>query len=298
MTEIFKDFLLSADLQGREKMKNAILSECKDVKIQSIGRSILGRDIDCFSFGRGKRRILLVGAHHALESITANLLYAFTYSMCSGKAELTSLFASYPRAMLLHSFTYFVIPCLNPDGIELRRHGAEDTPLRARLERMSGGDFSSWQANARGVDLNHNYNACFYEYKHIEKELDIKPGATLYSGDYPESEPEVRCMANFVRTVCPSGIISLHTQGGEVFFSPKNDRTRRIAGRIAARSGYVPMMPEGTAMYGGLCDFTGALGIPSFTVEVGKGVNPLPEEMLPSIIPRVLLMLVEFPTYL
>ena len=285
-----------ADKEGREEMKRCILEECEGVNCQTVGRSILGESIDCFSVGRGRGRVLIVGAHHALESITANIAYAFIYAMSSPAVGDGG--GGILRDILLKSYTYSVIPCLNPDGIEMRFHGAGASPLKERIERMSRGDFSSWQANARGVDLNHNYDAGFYEYKMIEREQGITPGATLYSGEYPESEPECRCVANFVRTVMPRGVISLHSQGGEIFYSPRTRRSARIAGRLAERCGYSVSVPCGTALFGGLCDFTGALGIPSFTIEVGRGVNPLHESEAVTLADRLFYALREFPTLL
>mgnify|MGYP001540708298 CR=1 FL=1 len=66
---------------------------------------------------------------------------------------------------------------LNPDGVDLHIGGMwEHFPLRERVLIMNGGssDFESWQSNARGVDLNHNYNALFKEYKTLERERHIK----------------------------------------------------------------------------------------------------------------------------
>jgi g-D-glutamyl-meso-diaminopimelate peptidase len=77
----------------------------------------------------------------------------------------------------LDGYTLSVIPMLNPDGVEYQIHGVEENnPLRERLLEMNDGseDFSAWQANARGVDLNHNYDAGFAEYKQLEKEQNIK----------------------------------------------------------------------------------------------------------------------------
>jgi g-D-glutamyl-meso-diaminopimelate peptidase len=76
---------------------------------------------------------------------------------------------------------------LNPDGVDLQIKGIEAGGiLSERLLKMNGReDFSHWQANARGVDLNHNYDAGFHEYKKLEKENDICAGATRYSGEYP-----------------------------------------------------------------------------------------------------------------
>ncbi len=250
-----------------------------------IGRSILGRDIDYYRLGKGKCHIVAVGAHHGMEHITARALCDFVMSMTTKQKEGNSLCGIDAR-FLLKAVSFFIIPCLNPDGVEMAIHGAKESPLYERQIKMNGGstDFSAWQANARGVDLNHNYDYGFTKYKRLETECGISPGASKYSGEFPESEPETRSMAGFVRALSPQAIVSLHTQGEEIYSMPKNDKTARIADKLAKALEYECCEPLGTAAYGGLSDYAGAsLGIPSFTVELGRGKNPLPYSLLPSV---------------
>ena len=286
-------FKLTADKAGRNKMRAALLANSV-VGVQRIGRSIMGEDIELYRIGEGKKRIVYFGAHHALESITCNLLFAFMHNL----AQKTVNTCGKSLDILLASYTYMAVPCINPDGIEMRFHGVGTSPIADRQNSMSGGDYSTWQANARGVDLNHNYNSCFYDYKLIEREKDISAGPTLYSGEYPESEPESRTAANLVRALNPIGIISLHSQGEEIYLSPKTKSSLRIAERLSLLTGYTRSEPSGTARYGGLCDFTGDVGIPSFTLEVGRGKNPLDESCCDAIYQRIESALLLFPTML
>ncbi len=286
-------FLKAADKAAREEMKAAVLDSGR-VSCQSVGKSIMGESIDLYSIGEGRGRVIYFGAHHALESITCNLLFTFMYELATGKIN------SFGRDLstLMSLYTYSVVPCVNPDGIEMRYHGVDASPIKDRQMNMSGGSFDSWQANARGVDLNHNYNAGFYSYKSVEKEKGITPGSTLYSGEYPESEPESRTAANLLRTLAPSAVVSLHSQGEEIYFSPKTKTVSRIASRLCDTLGYRLSVPKGTAAYGGLCDFAGNIGIPSFTIEVGKGKNPLSEKTVSGIYSRISGSLLLLPTML
>ncbi len=245
-----------------------------------IARSILGRDIDCYRLGSGARNIAIVGAHHGMEYISGAVAYDLIDFLAEKSTRGLTCYGVNVE-ILLQMFTFWIIPCLNPDGVQLCTEGITKTPLYDRQVRMNGGslDFSTWQANARGVDLNHNYAEGFFAYKAIEREENISAGKTRFSGEYPESEPEARGMANFIRTVMPTAVVSFHTQGGEIFSSPKDARTARIAGKLADAVGYKSAYPTSHAAYGGLCDYTGAqLRIPSFTVELGRGKNPLPHE--------------------
>lgn len=280
---MYEEFIYTEE--GRRKFLEKFNQKHREAYTIIIARSILGRDIDCYRLGTGGRNIVIVGAHHGMEYISGAVAYDLI-SFLIEKSTRGAVFCGVNVEILLQMFTFWIIPCLNPDGVELCTNGISKTPLYDRQVRMNGAslDFSDWQANARGVDLNHNYAEGFLEYKAIEREENISAGKTRFSGEYPESEPEVRGMANFVRTVMPDAVISLHTQGGEIFSSPKEGRTARIAERLADTVGYAASYPTAHAAYGGLCDYTGGrLGIPSFTVELGRGKNPLPHEAYPAL---------------
>jgi g-D-glutamyl-meso-diaminopimelate peptidase len=250
-----------------------------------IGKSILGRPIFAYRIGTGKINVLFVGAHHASEHITASVLYSFMMKILERDRKYGK-YCGIDTRVYRGLYSLFIVPVLNPDGVETSVHGVQEGPLEERQRRMLGSTAHKyWQANARGVDLNHNYDAGFYEYKNIERERGIEPGPRLYSGEFPESEPEVRSLAALVRAVKFSLIVSLHTQGEEIYSYPADSAViKRIAPRLAERLGYKLSYPEGTALYGGLCDYTsGTLGIPSITLELGRGTNPIHEGNLAKI---------------
>ena len=93
-----------------------------------IGRSILGKDIDYYKIGSGRRYIVAVGAHHGTEYITASALYDFIDFLCE-KATRGASWNGINLPFLLQKFTYWIIPCLNPDGVDMRLCGIEKTPL-------------------------------------------------------------------------------------------------------------------------------------------------------------------------
>ncbi len=283
------------DEKGRERMKKRI-EEKYGVSSATVARSILSRPIDGYFLGDGQKHVMIAAAHHALEYITINLTFALIDELLSKsqKGEINSINCK----ILLSKYRFIILPCVNPDGVELHLNGIADTPLKDRQLRLSNGDFSTWQANARGVDLNHNYAAGFSRYKGIEAERGISAGCSLYSGEFPESEPETHGVANLVRTLMPIAVVSLHSQGREIYPSPRTPSVLRTADRISSLSGYNVSEPRDTAMYGGLCDYTGSLGIPSFTLEVGAGVNPLPLSGIDEIFSDVSDAVLTLPTML
>lgn len=271
-----------------------------------IGKSIFDRRIPVVRFGEGKRRIIYVGAHHGSEWMTSALLLRFINELselykCDGNVEGISV------KELFHYVEINVIPMLNPDGVEMSIHGiSEDNVMFTRLKSMNKEslDFTNWQSNGRGVDLNHNYNWGFAEYKKLEQEAGIECGApTRYSGEYPESEPEVGYLCNFIR-FCGgfSGALSFHSQGEEIYFKcgdfcPTN--AERVARYFSGLCGYSLGKAEGMAAYGGFTEwFINEFDRPSFTVECGKGSNPLPLSDLPMIYIRLRRLLFEAPLIL
>ena len=70
------------------------------------------------------------------------------------------------------------------------------------------------------------------------------------------------------------------------------DRLLERAERLCA---YKPIAPTDTDRYGGLCDYTGSLGIPSLTVEVGNGENPLDLTLADGILRRIYPLLSRLP---
>ena len=266
-----------------------------------LGTSLLGRGIPLLTLGHGKIEVLYVGTHHALEWLTSELLLNFLkdagerYGKRIGGISVAELFAC---------VTYHVIPMLNPDGVEYVHHGvANDNPIKERVLAMNGGNksFSTWQANGRGVDLNHNYNDAFQEYKATSGILSGAP--TRFAGECPESEPEVAYLCGFLRHhPGMRGVVSLHTQGEVIYYQSRGalcPSSLRIAKQMQERSGYRPEVAEGLSACGGLTDWCiRSLSIPAFTIECGKGQNPLPEEQIKRIYADLREILFLFPTWL
>ena len=254
----------------REFISHAYRRAC----VQTPAKSLLGRDIDLLTIGEGRENVLIAAAHHGAECGTATIVYYFILSLLEAMEKNEEYFGV-SLSEYLARYKLWIIPAVNPDGIEISINGLSENPLLLRQKRMLGDtDHRVWQANARGVDINHNYREGFYEYKAIEGMLGITPGVTKYSGEYPESEPESAFVARLVRAISPSLVVSLHSQGEEIFAYPEG-LCDSYAYRLEELLGYKISAPQGTARYGGLCDYTASLGIPSVTLEIGRGENPI-----------------------
>ena len=276
------------------------------VRLSYIGNTIMSRPIPMITLGehKAKKAVLYVATHHATENICTSVLMRFI-------REYLSLYKSRDRvcginmASLYKMRKIYIIPMLNPDGVEYRLNGIEpQNPLCERMLKCLCGDFSHWNANARGVDLNHNYDAGFYEYKKIESEREIFEGASKYSGEYPESEPEVSALCTFIRfnSMELDGALTLHSQGEEIYYKSEGKCPKKsefLIRMIAKMTGYKPSITQDTASYGGLTDWLiQELDKPSFTIECGRGENPLPMSQLGDIYLRLRELLFTFPVLL
>lgn len=231
-----------------------------DIPVFSIGKSVEGRELFALKAGIGRKKIFLNGAHHGMEWLTAKVLIAFAEELAENPPTATS---------------FYIVPMVNPDGVEIAAAG------------------SRWQANARGVDLNHNYDALWALSKKAEQEHGIfQPGPTRFGGEYPESEPESRAVADFTRQNDFDAAIALHSQGEVIYYDFCGcvpDGTEEYLNKFEACSNYRRDTPMGIASYGGYKDwFIKKFKKPAFTIEIGLGENPLTLDMFDDVYSGVL----------
>ena len=254
------------------------------LQVGSAGRSVLGRTLYVLRLGTGPNYVSFNAAHHALEWITSPLLMKFAEEFLKAYARNETMGGYSPRTIWSES-SIFLVPMVNPDGVDLVLNGLQpDNPNYQNLIRWNGGstDFSTdWEANNRGVDLNHNYNAAWQLSKDAEEQYGITgPGPTRYSGPYPVSEPETQAMVRFTRNRGFRLVIAYHTQGRVIYWNfmdmaPAEAKT--IGEKMAEISGYTLGETTGISSYAGYKDwFLQDFRRPGYTVEVGFGKNPLP----------------------
>lgn len=250
------------------------------IKVESIGKSVFGREIPSIKIGKSNEYVLYVGAFHGTERITSTLLMMFAEELCEaikthGKiSEIDAVSAMFGRGVI-------IVPRINPDGCEISIKGAYSCGnFASRIIRICGGDTSMWNANARGVDINHNFDAGWQRLHEAERKTGIYgPSPRQYGGEKPNSEPETVALVDLCRFNRIRHAVAFHSQG-EVIYWDYGDKTpaksKRMAEIMAASSGYALDVPHGLALGGGFKDwFIEKQEKPAFTVEVGKGKNPL-----------------------
>lgn len=269
--------VLTANLQG-------LKARYPFLQVSNTGTSVLGRTLFTLRLGTGPNPVFYNAAHHALEWITSPVLMKFAEDFLKSYAFGVPLGGYDVRDVWARS-SIFLVPMVNPDGVDLVVNGlSPDNPYYRGLLAWNGGsaDFSAnWEANIRGVDLNHNYDAGWEQSKEQEAALGITgPGPTRYSGPYPLSEPESRAMVRFTRAHDFRLTLAYHAQGRVIYWNFRNmapPEARVIGENLSQISGYALEEATGAASVAGYKDwFTQDYHRPGYTVEVGSGTNPLP----------------------
>jgi len=248
--------------------------------VSVIGRSRGGRPIYAARAGNGDalRHVLIQAGIHAREHMTSLL----------AMRQLERLL----RRGVPEGFLFHFIPIANPDGAVISQtqsappeaeticrddiaRGYAKEPMRACLRL--------WKANAAGVDLNRNFDAGW-------EKIDTRPAPSCanYRGPAPLSEPEARALAAYAARLPFSATVSYHAAGGEIYYEfgdwPAVNAAGLVLGRAVAKETGYCLIPDDGASFGGFKDWAiEKLGVPSLTIEIGKGSAPLPLCEFPAV---------------
>ena len=270
-----------ADVGTVREMTRELHKKYPMLKVVPIGGSVLGREIPAIILDKGEETVLMAAAFHGQEWMTSLVLLRLCEDICAALTgdkpldELNVRRATGGRRLVL-------VPQVNPDGVDIAIHGAVSAGRLAPAVKCLGGDEPGrWQANARGVDINHNFPAGWETLHKMEKSQGITgPSPRQWGGPYPSSEPETAAMIRLCRRLCPRHVTALHTQGEEIYwkYGPCTPAQAHLMAQVMAdASGYRVASPAGLASHGGFKDcFIEETGRPGFTLEMGKGENPLP----------------------
>ncbi|MCC8022281.1 MAG: M14 family metallocarboxypeptidase [Clostridiales bacterium] len=257
-----------------------------------VGYSWEGRRIYALSIGNQSQCSLYHAATHGCEWLTSLVLLRFVEELCASYRSAEA-FSSIDVAAALEERGAMFLPCVNPDGVQIHLYGASAAGTFTDLvESVSDGEYRRWNANARGVDINHNFDAGWETLQEMERAQGIcGPAPRQYGGKSPESELETHTLTKLCRSKSFRTAFALHAQGEEIYYLYGDNRPRRadlMAKILSASSGYRLADQEGLASHGGFKDwFVKERNRPAFTIELGRGENPLPLEDFPAIYEKV-----------
>lgn len=257
------------------------------LKINTIGKSVLEKPIQVMKLGRGSKKVQINASFHANEWITSGILMALLNHYLLSLTNVKLIRGLEPMP-LYNQVELSIVPMVNPDGVDLVINGP-DAKVREQVVKINRGstDFSGWKANIRGVDLNDQFPAKW----EVEKERREKvPSPRDYPGTAPLTEPESITMANLARDHQFNRMLAFHTQGEELYWGYEGlepPESRVLAEEFARVSGYKAV--QYVDSYAGYKDwFIKEFRKPGFTIELGKGINPLPLSQFDEIFEEVL----------
>ena len=246
------------------------------LKMSSIGKSEQGQDIWEMRMGVGSKKVHMNASMHANEWITSlvlmkwlnEYLLALTMGTNLGDCSALELFLECDLSLVM---------MVNPDGVDLVVNGPPEK-MRRDLIMMNQGkeEFLGWKANSRGVDLNNQFPANWEIEK--KRKLPNGPAARDFPGIEPLTESEVKSLVALVQKEQFDRVVSLHTQGEEFYWGYEEQEpeiSSVMAHELASRSGYKAVRYIDS--HAGFKDwFINQFKKPGFTLELGKGINPLP----------------------
>ena len=258
-----------------------------------IGRSVIGKRIEAIRIGAGPLRVGINASHHANEWITTPLVLLLLERYAKAFSENGTI-GNVSARELYESSTLTLVPLVNPDGVDLVTGALAEGDSYFESAKALSAFYpaipfpNGWKANIQGVDLNLGYPAGWENARTIKFAQGFtRPGPRDYIGTRPLETPENRAMAELTRHERFDRAIAYHTQGGEIYWEYRGKApygSHALAERFSAASGYTVANVPYDSSFAGYKDWAiDAFGINAFTIEAGRGTNPLPITDLESL---------------
>ena len=257
-----------------------------ELRSEVLTTTAFGREIRTLTIGTGERRVLFSAAHHANEWITSYILLKFAEEFAQAIAEDGQI-AGMDAKALADEVTIYMVPMVNPDGVDLVTGAILPGDIQYDLAQRLAQDYPAipfpdgWKANLLGVDLNLQYPAGWLQAREIKfSQGYTRPGPRDYVGRAPLNQLETQDLAGYTEFIDPELILAYHTQGGEIYWQFKDyaiPGAKELGEALARVSGYtLADVPYESAFAGYKDWFIQQFRKPGYTIEAGRGENPLP----------------------
>ncbi len=252
---------------------------------REIGKSVMGKSIYALKIGSGEKSIFINAGFHANEWLNIPVVLKFTEEYLKAVANNT-LINTYSAAELFNSVSVYLVPLVNPDGTDLVTKALQKGEFFDKAKEIAA-DFPSvpfpdgWKANINGVDLNLQFPAGWEKAKAIKYSQGFtKPSPIEYVGSSPLSQPEAQSVYRYTLQNDFRMILAYHSQGSIIYWKygeylpPESERIGLI---LSKASSYPLEITPIESSFAGYKDwFIQDFNRPGYTVETGRGTNPLP----------------------
>jgi len=264
----------------------SLVREYPFLRTEVLTNTAFGRPVRTLVIGNGPRKVLYTAAHHANEWITSLLLLKFGEDFAGAIRSGGKIWEKDAKA-LAGETTIYMVPMVDPDGVDLVTGAIPEDDAQFAFARQLAQNYpqipfpQGWKANLLGTDLNLNYPAGWLRAREIKfMQGYTRPGPRAYVGRSPLDQAETRALAGYTEVVDPALVLAYHSQGEEIYWQYQDipvPGARALGEEFARLSGYTLAEVPYESGFAGYKDwFILYFRRPGFTIEVGKGENPLP----------------------
>lgn len=261
--------------------------------IESVGVTADNRNLWMATLGNrtAEKHVLVQASIHAREYM--NTLITMKNIEYYLENYDTGTYNEYSFSQLFDRVCFHIMPMSNPDGVAISQSGPEairDSNLRNIIYQCYNSDLAIgkvstdeaeywrlWKANARGVDLNRNFNSGWDMY-----EGTTGPSADHYKGEAPESELETQAILKVMKEYPTAVVISNHSMGNIIYWDcgsqgEVHEADRQLAELVSRVTGFGTVSSSQSNQDAAGCGDYAILelGILEVTIESGSGSCPL-----------------------
>ena len=258
------------------------------------GKSWDNRNLYVLTLGNpnAKKTVIVQASIHGREYMTAQLVMKQVEFYC--RNYYTGTYKGTYFSELFEKVCFKIVPMSNPDGVSISQFGASairNAKLRANIQRMcrkygrgSRSYYTRWKANARGIDLNRNFD----QYWKLLSTSIHAPCASGFKGYSPVSEKESKLLVQLANKEKPSAVLSYHAMGQIIYwnFGQRGSlRTKelQLLNVVRGQTGYRPVGGAFSRHHStGYGDWIAvSKKTPTTTIEIGSVACPLPSSQFP-----------------
>ena len=263
------------------------------LRTEQLTSTVFQRPVRTLVIGNGERKVIFTASHHANEWITSLILLKYAEELAQAIQENGNVFGI-DAATIRDTATIYMVPMVNPDGVDLVTGAISPGDNQYELAQLLANDYPAipfpdgWKANLLGVDLNLQYPAGWLQAREIKFSQGFtRPGPRDYVGRAPLNQLETQALAGYTEAIDPALILAYHAQGQEIYWQFRDYEVpgaRELGEQFAEVSGYTLTEVPYESSFAGYKDwFIQQFRRPGYTIEVGRGTNPLPLEQFDEI---------------
>ena len=217
------------------------------LKLFTMGYSTTGKPIPMLTMGNGVKKALVIGGIHAREHLTTKYILKCIEDYSFALENADGLFYGYDLKKLFSQYTLYIVPCANPDGLEIVRSAMKPS------DKVTIDKLEDYKANYNGVDLNRNFPLAWEQ---VDNGIE-KPFGYYFKGYESGSEKETQALMRLCEENDFCFLLSIHIKGNCIFWGDRYNESyngiyKAFAEDIATPAGlYVTEPTEKPTSYGG-----------------------------------------------